>query len=196
MKLIIKNENVINVPNAISLYRLVMFFPIMVFAFTNNETLFVILFCINLVSDIIDGFIARHYNLATRFGAGLDNLADMGLFISAIYGIVQFKWEEIEPHLSILYIFFSLLLLTIIISLFKFKKMPGLHLYLSVSSAYLQGIFFFILFAWGFFPWLFYLALGIGIIAYIEKLFVLLLIDDIKAGTKGLYWLLKKRDGS
>lgn len=196
MKLIIKNENVLNVPNAISLYRLIMFFPIMVFAYSGNESLFVIFFCINLVSDILDGFIARYYKLTTKFGANLDNLADMGLFISAIYGIIQFKWEELEPHLNILYVFFSLLLLTIIISLFKFKKMPGLHLYLSVSSAYLQGIFFFVLFVWGFFPWLFYLSLGVGIVAYIEKLFVLLSINEIKEGTKGLYWVLKEKNNS
>jgi phosphatidylglycerophosphate synthase len=30
------------------------------------------------------------------------------------------------------------------------------------------------------------------VLAYIEKIFVLLKIDDIRPGVKGLYWLLKK----
>jgi CDP-diacylglycerol--glycerol-3-phosphate 3-phosphatidyltransferase len=33
-----------------------------------------------------------------------------------------------------------------------------------------------------------------GILAYIEKILVLLKLDDIKTGVKGLYWLMKKED--
>jgi CDP-diacylglycerol--glycerol-3-phosphate 3-phosphatidyltransferase len=40
---------------------------------------------------------------------------------------------------------------------------------------------------------MYYLAVGWGVIAYIEKIFVLLQLNDIKIGVKGLYWLLKKR---
>ena len=35
--------------------------------------------------------------------------------------------------------------------------------------------------------------MGWGTIAYIEKCFVLLMIDGIAPGTKGLYWVLKKK---
>jgi CDP-diacylglycerol--glycerol-3-phosphate 3-phosphatidyltransferase len=47
------------------------------------------------------------------------------------------------------------------------------------------------LFVFGFYTWFFYLAVGWGIVAYTEKIFVLFKLDDIKIGVKGLYWLMK-----
>jgi cardiolipin synthase (CMP-forming) len=191
MKWIIKGENVLTVPNFISFYRLIMFPVVLVLALGGYERAFVILLVINLISDILDGSIARMFNLQTRFGAGLDNLADMGTYFLALLGIFLFRWEEVSPHAWFLYIFLAVFILSYIIAFVRFGKIPGLHLYSAVTAGYLQGIFFFILFVWGFSPWMFYLAVGLGIVAYIEKIFVLLRLDDIKSGVKGLYWLMK-----
>ena len=76
-QLIIKGENVLNVPNFISLYRLLAFPVILVMAITGREQWYVILLCISLVSDVLDGNIARLLKLQTHFGAALDNLADI-----------------------------------------------------------------------------------------------------------------------
>jgi cardiolipin synthase (CMP-forming) len=191
MKWIVKGENVLTVPNFISFYRLIMFPVILVLALGGYERAFVVLLVINLISDILDGNIARMFNLQTRFGAGLDNLADMGTYFLALLGIFLFRWEEVSPHAWFLYIFLAVFVLSYIIAFGRFGKIPGLHLYSAVTAGYIQGIFFFILFVWGFYAWMFYLAVGWGIIAYIEKIFVLLRLDDIKSGVKGLYWLIK-----
>ena len=190
-QLTIKGEKVLNVPNLLSLYRLLVFPVILFMALTGRENWFVILLCISLVSDILDGNIARFFNLQTNFGAALDNLADIVTYAMALLGLFIFKWNEIEPHAWILYLFLGVFILSYIISFIRFGKIPGLHLYSAVSAGYLQGIFFFILFVFGFWPWLYYLAVGWGALAYIEKIFVLLKLDDIKIGVKGLYWLLK-----
>ncbi|MDK2840738.1 MAG: hypothetical protein PWQ17_243 [Anaerophaga sp.] len=189
--LTIKGEKVLNVPNLLSLYRLLVFPVILFMALTGRENWFVILLCISLVSDILDGNIARFFNQQTHFGAALDNLADIVTYAMALLGLFIFKWNEIEPHAWILYLFLGVFILSYIISFLRFGKIPGLHLYSAVSAGYLQGIFFFILFVFGFWPWLYYLAVGWGAMAYIEKILVLLKLDDIKIGVKGLYWLLK-----
>jgi cardiolipin synthase (CMP-forming) len=191
MKLMIKNENVLTVPNFISFYRLIIFPVILILALGGHERAFVILLVISLISDILDGSIARLFKLQTRFGAGLDNLADMGTYFLALLGIFLFRWEEIRPHAWFLYIFLAVFILSYIVAFVRFGKIPGLHLYSAVTAGYIQGIFFFILFVWGFYPWIYYLAIGWGIIAYVEKIFVLLRLDDIKSGVKGLYWLMK-----
>lgn len=192
MKRIIKGENVLNVPNFISFYRLVMFPLILVIALGGYERVFVILLVINLISDIIDGNIARLFKLQTRFGAALDNLADMGTYFLALLGIFLFRWEQVRPHAWFLYLFLAIFAVSYIVAFIRFGKIPGLHLYSAVSAGYVQGIFFFILFVWGFHAWMYYVAVGWGIIAYTEKIFVLLRLDDIRPGVKGLYWLLKK----
>lgn len=192
-KIIVRNENVLNVPNLISLYRLLAFPVILYFAVTGQEKWFVILLCISLVSDVLDGNIARYFKLQTNFGAALDNLADICTYAMALLGLFLFKWTEIEPHAWILYLFLTVFVLSYFVSFFRFGKIPGLHLYSAVSAGYIQSIFFFVLFVFGFYPWMYYVAVGWGVIAYIEKIFVLLHLDDIKIGVKGLYWLLKKQ---
>jgi cardiolipin synthase (CMP-forming) len=192
MQINYKGENILNIPNIISFYRLIMFPVVLALALAGQERLFVILLSINLVSDIIDGFIARTFRLVTRFGAALDNLADVGTYILALYGIFTFRWEVIKPHAWLLYVFLAVFVLSYLVAFFRFGRIPGLHLYGAVIAGYLQGAFFFVLFVWNFQAWLYYLAIGWGIIAYIEKIFVLMIADKIKPGIKGLYWLLKK----
>jgi CDP-diacylglycerol--glycerol-3-phosphate 3-phosphatidyltransferase len=191
-KIIIKGESVLNVPNLISLYRLLIFPVILYLALTGNEQWYVILLCVSLISDVLDGNIARIFKLQTNFGAALDNLADICTYAMALLGLFLFKWTEIEPHAWILYLFLAVFLLSYLVSFYRFGKIPGLHLYSAVSAGYIQSIFFFVLFVFGFYPWMYYLAVGWGALAYTEKIFVLLKLDDIKIGVKGLYWLMKK----
>jgi len=194
MSILYKGENILNIPNALSFYRLIMVPVILLFAILRFENLFVVFICISLVTDILDGFIARNFNMQTRFGSAIDNIADIGTIFTALYGMFIFKWEHVQEHVWILYIFFFMFFLSYIVAFIRFKKVPGLHLYLSVISGYLQGIFLFVLFAWNFFTWLFYLAMIIGILAYIEKILVLIKLDDIRPGVKGLYWLMKDKN--
>ena len=188
----VRGENIINIPNFISLYRLLAFPVIFFMALTGREHWFVILLCISLVSDVLDGNIARLFKLQTHFGAALDNLADIFTYAMAILGLFVFKWAKIKPHSWILFLFLGIFIVSYIVSFARFGKIPGLHLYSAVSAGYAQSIFFFILFVFGFYPWMLYVVTTWGIIAYTEKIFVLLKLDDIKIGVKGLYWLMKK----
>jgi cardiolipin synthase (CMP-forming) len=193
MKLILKGENILNVPNVISLYRLLMCPVILVLALKDLQNWFIIFVCINLVSDILDGFIARHFKLVTRFGGGLDNLADLCTYFVIIYGIYRYKWPDFQPHQLSLFIFLSIFILSYLVAFTRFGKIPGLHLYSAVLAGYIQGAFSVVLFIWGFNLWFYYIAVGWGIVAYTEKIFVLFNLDDIKPGVKGLYWLLKAK---
>ena len=188
----VRGENIINVPNFISLYRLLAFPVIFFMALTGREQWFVILLCISLVSDVLDGNIARLFKLQTHFGAALDNLADIFTYAMAILGLFIFKWTDIKPHSWILFLFLGIFILSYIVSFARFGKIPGLHLYSAVSAGYAQSIFFFVLFVWGFYPWMLYVVATWGIIAYTEKIFIHFKLDDIKIGVKGLYWVMKK----
>ncbi|SCD20926.1 putative CDP-alcohol phosphatidyltransferase [Proteiniphilum saccharofermentans] len=190
-KLLWKGENILNIPNVISLYRLLAFPLILYFALTGQEKWYTIFLCISLVSDILDGNIARIFKLQTKFGAALDNLADVCTYSMAILGLFLFKWTDIAPHAWILYLFLAIFLASYLVSFIRFGKIPGLHLYSAVSAGYIHGIFFFVLFVFEFYTWFYYLALIWGIVAYTEKILVLLRLDDIRSGVKGLYWLIK-----
>jgi phosphatidylglycerophosphate synthase len=186
-------ERILNVPNLLSGYRLAAFPVTLFLALSGHERAFVVLICISLVTDVLDGLIARTFHLETRFGAALDNAADLGTYAVALYGLLRFRWQAVRPHAWLLFAFVGALLFSYGVAWIRFRKFPGLHLLSGVIKAYLQGIFFFVLFARGFVPWLFYLAGGFGILAYAEKTTVLFLLDDIKPKVRGLYWLLRDR---
>lgn len=188
----IKGEKIANIPNLLSLYRLLISPYILYLALSGQERLYAIFICISLVSDVLDGNIARYFKLQTRFGASLDNIADIFTYILAFIGMFTFKTEDMMTVITPFCIFLGILILSYIIAFARFKKVPGMHLYLAVSSGYAQGIFIFVLFAFGFKEWLFYFSIILGIIAYTEKIIILFKIKEIKSGLKGLYWVLKE----
>ncbi len=63
-------------PNAISLMRIAMIVPILVFMHEGRYDVALILFFIAGFSDGVDGFLAKRYDWHTRIGAMLDPIAD------------------------------------------------------------------------------------------------------------------------
>lgn len=76
-----------NVPNLITLIRFLLI-PIFVILFFNpqNNGLFysMIVFAVSGISDMLDGYIARKYNLITKLGTVLDPLADKLMLIAVL----------------------------------------------------------------------------------------------------------------
>ena len=80
-----------------------------------------------------------------------------------------------------------------VISLIKFRRFPGMHLYSAKIGAYLQGLFFFILFVFDFNSIFYYIVIVWGIISLIENIIIMLLESEMRSDFKGLYWVLKNR---
>jgi cardiolipin synthase (CMP-forming) len=184
----------LNIPNILSLYRFFSFPIGFYWVLTGNEKPFVILLCVNLITDILDGWIARTFNMMTEIGAKLDSIADIGTYILAFAGIIQFKSADFKPHIISFSIFMGLFILSNLLSVFKFKQLPSLHLYSWKIGGYIQGIFFFVLFAFGFKTLFYYGMITWGILAFLEHIVVQLLLKEMKSNSKGLYWVLKERN--
>lgn len=190
----LKKEEIYTVPNFISFYRLVAFPVILWLAITKNEQLFAIFLIINLISDVLDGFIARTFKCETELGARLDSIADIGTYILAIVGIFIFKFQDIEPHLILFITFISLFFITDIVALIKFKRFSSFHLYSWKIGGYLQGGFFIVLFSIGFYEYFFFFIMVWGILAFIEHIIIQMMLPEMRSNVKGLYWILKERD--
>lgn len=183
----------ITIPNILSAYRIFVFPLVLYFVIGNHEQLFVIFLIISLITDILDGLIARLFHMQTELGARLDSLADIGTYILAILGIIQFKLPDFSPHLLSFGIFIGLFLLANLISLLKFKRLPSFHLYSWKIGGYIQGLFFFVTFALGFVPPFYYFMIIWGILAFTEHIVIQLIIPEMKSNQKGLYWVLKNK---
>lgn len=186
-------HKIVTIPNIISFYRLISFPYIFYLVINGIEDLFVIFLIINLVTDILDGLIARVFKMQTEFGARLDSIADIGTYILAIMGIFIFKAEDFAPHVESFYAFISLFIFSNILSLLKFKRLPSLHLYSWKIGGYIQGAFFFVLFAFGFNAEFYYFMIVWGILAFLEHITIQLMINEMKSNSRGLYWILSGR---
>lgn len=185
-------EKTFTLPNMLSFYRLLSFPVLIGLIYFEKEPLFSWLLCINLITDIADGWIARRFNLQTELGAKLDSLADLGTYVAAFAGIYTFKFDVLGDKFLWLYGFILLILVYTLFSLIKFRKTPSLHLYSTKIGGYIQGIFFFCLFAIDFYPALFYTAMIWGYLSSLEELIILFKLKEMKSNAKGLYWMLKE----
>ncbi len=77
-----------NIPNLITLMRIILI-PVYLYYFSKgNYTLAGILFSTSAFTDFLDGFIARKYNLTTKLGKILDPLADKITIISILIVLI------------------------------------------------------------------------------------------------------------
>lgn len=79
--------------NKITLFRVVMipvFVVLMYLQFPGHQWAALAVFLIASLSDMVDGYIARHYNQVTDFGKFMDPLADKILVLSAMLLLVEY----------------------------------------------------------------------------------------------------------
>lgn len=182
-----------NVPNMLSLYRLASVPFILLFTLQGREHLTGVLITIGLITDMLDGLIARLFHLETKVGALLDSWADMGIFACSIWAIAKFKWQVLGPYALWFYLFILLLVLSYLAVFIKFGRLIGLHTILFKTTGYLQGIFIILLFTVKFYPWLFFVAMIVGCLACIEEIIIIRILKQPQMNVRGLYWLLKKK---
>jgi CDP-diacylglycerol--glycerol-3-phosphate 3-phosphatidyltransferase len=85
-------EQIKNIPNLLTLIRVIITFVIFYLIFAEfSFTAIAILFVIGMITDGLDGYIARHYNQMTEFGRKFDMVADRFLLIGTIGAIVTYN---------------------------------------------------------------------------------------------------------
>jgi CDP-diacylglycerol--glycerol-3-phosphate 3-phosphatidyltransferase len=177
-------------PNAISGARLLAAPVLLAAALQRNEDLFKWLLLACLISDILDGLIARVFHLRSRTGAFLDSAADMLVVFIALYATYVFRRAEVMPHATAIAVIAGLYALEGVAALCRYGRISSFHTILVRVAAYLQGFFIMALFLWGFLNWVFAVMLVVTVAAYVEELALVALLPEWKADVRGLYWVL------
>lgn len=84
----------LNLPNIISFIRLILVIPMVIFISNNDQRGIVTVVLLAFISDYLDGYTARKYNIITEFGKVIDPLADkvfVGLTVvfMYVYGYIE-----------------------------------------------------------------------------------------------------------
>jgi phosphatidylglycerophosphate synthase len=180
-------------PNAISLARLLAAPILLSLVITGNREFFKWLLLACLLSDILDGLLARMFKLQTRLGAFLDSVADAVTWAVAAVALFAFEPGFIHEHYAPLIAIIALYFLEMAVALWRYKRISSFHTILVRVAAYLQGIFVMSLFLWGFHAWLFFLLIAFSTLGYLEELVLIALLPEWQCDVHGLYWVLARK---
>ena len=145
-----------NIPNVITIIRILLIFPIIVFLEINFKSFVWFFIIIGGISDFADGFIAKQYKLKTRLGAVIDPLADK------IFILIPFSWlsiNQIIPFWSFSIILFREFFITSI----RNSKSHGMP---AINIAKYKSFFQFLALLLLFYPFKNILIFEIGMISY------------------------------
>lgn len=106
----------VNLPNILTIIRLVLIIPINVFLFTHNKQIALSFIFVAWITDLLDGYYARRLNAISELGKTLDPLADKLLIFSIVLfsvltNIIPFWLGTIIVARDLLILFASLLVL-------------------------------------------------------------------------------------
>ena len=85
-----------NLPNKLTVFRVILIIPFVIFMLMDNASIptdwiALVIFIIASLTDLLDGKIARKYNLVTNFGKFMDPLADKLLVCAALICLVEME---------------------------------------------------------------------------------------------------------
>ena len=85
-----------NLPNKLTVFRVILIVPFVVFMLTDfageySDLIALAIFIIASLTDMLDGKIARKYNLVTNFGKFMDPLADELLVCAALICLIEME---------------------------------------------------------------------------------------------------------
>lgn len=139
----------LNVPNALGLIRLAAAPAMAALAWLGRERVFLWLLVASLLTDWVDGKLARLLDQRTAFGARLDSVADAAMYAALAFGAWRLHPGVLEREA----IWFAAAVGGYLVSLasgfLKFRRMPSYHTRAAKTCWLLVGVAAIVLFAGG-----------------------------------------------
>jgi phosphatidylglycerophosphate synthase len=180
----------VNIPNFISLSRVVAAPVMWLLIYLDHETAFRWLLTFAFFTDLIDGIIARKLKQVTRLGSILDSYGDSLTILSGIAGLIRFRSGLLEEYSIVLILVLSLHVFQLFLSLWRYGRPSSFHTWSAKTGALAIGMFILITLHFHFIPWLFWIMVIILIIDAVEESILVLMIPEWKNDIKGLWWVM------
>jgi CDP-diacylglycerol--glycerol-3-phosphate 3-phosphatidyltransferase len=179
----------VTVPNVISIVRLTAAPGLIVLAALEMGMAFLALSILLLLTDWVDGRIARAWKQETTFGARLDAISDVAIYVCIAVGIWLLRPEEFWAERYWLMTIVASYLLSLAVCFAKFGCLPNYHTRLAKTSWLLVtvGVIAFIV---GY-VWPIRLAMAVVIAANFESIAVTLALRQWRTDVNSLAEAMK-----
>ena len=175
----------INLPNLLTASR-IGFAPVMlVLAWRGHERAFLVCLIISLVTDLLDGKIARWLGQTSEFGTKLDSWADLVTYLTLPLDTYWLRPDVVVSEWPAFVVVVCAYVLPVTIGFLKYRKLTSYHTRGAVISAYFIGGSVIVMFAHG--PtWPFRLAVGVVVLAEIEEIAMTIVLPVWRSNVKNL----------
>ena len=144
----------LNIPNLLSGFRLIAAPFLLYLAWTGRPTPFLTLLSLSLLSDCVDGFIARRLGDTSEFGTRLDSWGDLATYLTVPL-CAWWLWPEIlKREAPFVLLAVAAYVVPLVAGFVKFRRLPSYHTWGAKAGAVLMSVAVLILFiadiAWPF----------------------------------------------
>ena len=184
----------ISLADVISLYRIFAAPILILVSVLGFREAFIVLFIVIIVTDLLDGVLARLLKQESPLGWWLDSIGDFLTFLAALVAIVIFQREFLIEHgwgVGVIAVGF---LVQVLVGYWKTKNIIRLHTILAKTASFLQTTFLVALFFSGFFKGLFSITVISSVLTNIEEIIIFLMYGDVDPNTKGIFWVKTRED--
>jgi len=177
-------------PNLLSLSRIALAPFALLAAFFGSEILFYLLFSLMLVSDVLDGYIARKLHQCSKVGTKLDSIGDYVTYITIPFATWWLWPEIIREEAFYITTAFLLFLIPGMIARLKFGEMVAYHTWLTKATAVVMSIgLIMILFTKS--SLLFHIAVYVLAVEAVENLLITSVLKRPRTNVKSLWHVLR-----
>lgn len=181
-------------PNIVSVFRLLAAPVLLVMAVKQMHDAFAWLLAPALLSDAVDGWLARKLHCESQLGAQLDSLADILLMVVILISIWFLHPAVYLQHWPIIAIVVLVWSIAHLSALLRYGRFASFHTRLLQAGIVLFAVFALVLFTYGFIPWMLYLAGILSLAGAIEHFTLLVLLPEWTPNIRGgLLGVLRKR---
>ncbi len=181
-----------NIPNLLSLFRIIAAPFLLLTGWFEIPTLFYILFGLMLLSDALDGIIARVLDQTSELGARLDSYGDILTYLTTPIA-AWWLWPDLVKE-ELYYIIAAIIIyiLPAIFALIKFGKLASYHTWITKLSAVLMSVGVVILLGFDN-NLLFHIAIYFLVIEMIENIVITILLPKQKSNIHSIWHAWKER---
>ncbi|GAB5522156.1 MAG: hypothetical protein Roseis2KO_00280 [Roseivirga sp.] len=186
-----------SIPVALIAFRLSLAPVILVLTYLfehEAKTYILILMYLGLISDILDGIIARKQNLSSTRLRRMDSQTDMIFWLSIGIATWMLYPDLIHDNRIAIRVILSMEIACYVISLTWFKKETCTHAFLSKLWGITLLIAFTSLIGFNHAGWPFFLAITMGLISHVDRILITLILPHWTHDVPSTYhaWLIRK----
>ncbi|AEJ01722.1 CDP-alcohol phosphatidyltransferase [Nitrosomonas sp. Is79A3] len=188
-------DQIVNLPNLVSLIRILMAPVLYYFAFIQQPYWFIGVLLFAVFTDVIDGFLARILNQITTIGSRLDSWGDFIIY-STMATCAWILWPDIILREKLYFIIIILsLILPVIVGFIKFHSVISYHTWSAKLAVAITVLSYILLFT-GLLDWPFRIAALFCLCAAIEEIAITMLIDHELVDVRTVWQALECKRGN